>query len=162
MTASKPIITICSSASFYKQAVEVQEQLNGLGCDVVVPSVATRMKESGDYDVSHYKTWFADADDYHKKAELMRTHFEKIAKGDAILVLNYEKHGVQNYIGGNVLMEMSLAFWLNKPIFIINEIPEESAFEEEIKGMQPTVLHGDATQLPQLFSEMTRNNESIE
>ncbi len=149
----KIIITICSSAAFYRQAVDVQDQLNKLDVDVIVPATATRMKESGDFDVSHYKTWFADANDYHKKAQLMRAHFEEVEKGDAILVLNYEKHGVDNYIGGNVLMEMAIAFWLNKPVFIMNEIPEESSFEEEIKGMGPILLHGDASTLPKLYKE---------
>jgi hypothetical protein len=140
-------ITICSSASFYKQAVEIKDQLQTKEIMVLVPEVAEKMRESGDFDVSHYKTWFADANDYHKKAELMRKHFEKIEQGDAILVLNYEKHGAQNYIGGNVLMEMSLAFYLRKPIFILNELPEDSPFEEEIKGMGPIVLHGNAEAL---------------
>ena len=157
MKSTKPIITICSSAAFYKQAVDTQNQLHELGCEVIVPITATRMKESGDFDVSHYKTWFADANDYHKKAQLMRTHFTEVEKGDAILVLNYEKHGVQNYIGGNVLMEMSLAFWLNKPVFIINEVPEESVFEEEIRGMQPILLHGEAGALPRLYREWLKN-----
>lgn len=156
MTSTKPIITICSSAAFYKQAVDIQETLSKLGYNVIVPVTATRMKESGDFDVSHYKTWFADAGDYHKKAQLMRTHFAEVEKGDAILVLNYEKHGVQNYIGGNVLMEMSLAFWLHKPIFIQNEIPEDSSFEEEIRGMEPIVLHGDETALPRLYKELVK------
>ena len=147
MATTKPTITICSSANFYRQAVKLQEELNKLDLNVIVPAMATKMKESGDFEVSHYKTWFNDANDYHKKAQLMRNHFAEVEKADAILVLNYEKRGIQNYIGGNVLMEMSLAFWLNKPIFILNEIPEESAFEEEIKGMEPIVLHGDALSL---------------
>ena len=151
---SKPIITICSSAAFFKQAVDVQDQLEKFGFEVIVPATATRMKESGDFDVSHHKTWFADANDYHKKAQLMRAHFEEVEKGDAILVLNYEKHGVKNYIGGNVLMEMAIAFWLKKPIFIMNEMPEESAFEEEIRGMEPILLHGDAKALPKLYEEI--------
>lgn len=137
-----PTITICSSASFYKQVVDIQDQLEKQGYMVIIPATAKRMKETGDFDVAHYKTWFADAGDYHKKAALMRAHFDEIEKGDAILVLNYEKHGTPNYIGGNVLMEMSLAFYLHKPIYILNEIPEDSAFEEEIKGMEPVVLHG--------------------
>ena len=140
-------ITICSSVNFYRQAVDIQAQLEKLDFKVVIPTTATRMKESGDFEVSHYKTWFADANDYHKKAALMREHFEKVEAGDAILVLNYEKHGVQNYIGGNVLMEMALAFYWKQPIFILNEIPEESAFVEEIKGMTPVVLHGKVEDL---------------
>lgn len=70
-----------------------------------------------------------------------------MAEADAILVLNYEKHGVQNYIGGNVLMEMALAFYLKKPIYILNEIPEQSNFLEEIIGLNPIVLRGDLKKL---------------
>src|SRR5687768_8267139 len=101
-----PTITICTSASFYRQAVEVQEQLESQGFEVIVPRTARKMKETGDFDVDHYKTWFADPGDYGKKADLIRAHFEEIAKADAVLILNYEKNGKQNYIGGNVLMEM--------------------------------------------------------
>ena len=137
-----PTITICSSANFYQQAVEIQEQLQKQGFEAIIPITAERMKKSGDFDVNHYKTWFADANDYHKKAELMRGHFKEIERGDAILVLNFEKNGISNYIGGNVLMEMALAFYMEKPIFILNEIPEESNFVEEIKGFIPVVLHG--------------------
>jgi hypothetical protein len=140
-------ITICSSANFYRQAVEIQAALEQAGYTIIIPATAEKMKQSGDYDVSHYKTWFADAGDYHKKSALMRGHFDEVAKGDAILVLNYEKHGVPNYIGGNVLMEMGLAFYLQKPIFILNEIPDDSPFVEEIKGFMPIVLHGQVNQL---------------
>ena len=140
-------ITICASVSFYKQAAEVQERLEKPGYKVLIPLVAQKMKESGDYEVSHYKTWFEDASHYHKKTELMQKHFDKVEESDAILVLNYEKHGVANYIGGNVLMEMALAFWLKKPIFVLNEIPEESSFLEEIIGLGSIPLHGDLSEL---------------
>ncbi len=148
------VITICSSANFYRQAVEIQLELEKQGYTVVIPETAEKMKRSGDFDVSHYKTWFADADDYHKKAALMRAHFEEVEKGDAVLVLNYEKHGVANYIGGNVLMEMALAFFMNKPIFILNEIPKESAFLEEIIGMGPVVLHGHEAALAKEYGNL--------
>jgi len=148
-----PIITICSSANFYRQAIEVRSALEKKDFKVIVPAIAEKMMLAGDYDVSHYKTWFADANDYHKKATLMRRHFEEVEKGDAVLVVNYEKHGVDNYIGGNVLMEMALAFYLKKPIFILNEIPQESAYLEEIIGLGPIVLHGKAEDLPEQYSK---------
>lgn len=144
-------ITICSSANFYRQAVEIEARLEALGYKVIIPATARKMKASGDFDVSHYKTWFGDANDYHKKTALMQGHFEEVAKGDAILVLNYEKHGVPNYIGGNVLMEMALAFWLKKPIYVLNEIPEESAFLEEIIGLGSVPLHGNIEALTDLL-----------
>ena len=137
-----PVITICSSANFYRQAVDVQAELEKLGYEVIIPITAEKMKQSGDYDVSHYRTWLRDATDYHKKTSLMRQHFLEVEKADAILVINGEKHGIQNYIGGNVLMEMTIAFYLREQIFILNDIPKESSYLEEIIGLEPIVLHG--------------------
>lgn len=136
-------ITICSSAAFYKHVIELKTDLEKFGHTVLVPYTALAMEKNNDYDVSHYKTWFADANDYHKKAKLMRMHFDEVAKGDAVLVVNDEKHGVPNYIGGNVLMEMAVAFYLQKQIYILGDLPADSPFEEEYKGMEPILLHGD-------------------
>jgi hypothetical protein len=154
-TSAKPLITICSSANFYEQAGKIKEQLEALGLTVIIPAMAEKMKENGDYDVSHYKTWYADPGDYHKKASLMHGHFDEVAKADAILVLNYEKNGKQNYIGANVLMEMALAFHMKKPIFILNEMPTDSAFEEELHGMMPIILHGKPEDLPRQLETAT-------
>jgi hypothetical protein len=106
-------IAVCCSANFYAQANQIADKLNDSGHKVFLPSTAEIMRKNGDYDVSHYKTWFDNEKDYSKKASLMRAHFDKIEASDAILVINYEKHGEANYIGGNVLMEMALAFHLN-------------------------------------------------
>lgn len=123
------------------------KELESLGFRVLVPITALKMAETGDYNVDHYKTWFADAGDYHKKAALIRKHFAEVASADAILVVNQEKHGVPNYIGGNVLMEMALAFHLNKPIYVYNGLPIGSAFEEEIIGLGSIFLEGDLTKI---------------
>lgn len=146
-------LTICSSANFYKQAADIQTELVKEGIKVLIPSNADKMKASGDYEVEHYKTWLADSKDYHRKAFLMREHFDKVAEGDAVLVLNYEKRGVDNYIGGNVLMEMSLAFYLKKPIYIINDLPEDSPYLEEIIGMEPIILKGDLSKLKKQLAD---------
>ncbi|HSX29947.1 MAG TPA: hypothetical protein VLE73_05315 [Candidatus Saccharimonadales bacterium] len=147
-TLEDHVVTICSSASFYRQVVDLQEKLKKMGVNAVVPDMAHEMKRKNDYDVTHYKTWYEDDGDYHKKAKLMHGHFDKVAAGDSVLIVNFEKNGKPNYIGANVLMEMALAFHLNKPIFILNELPENSPFEEEIKGMTPIVLHGKLQDLP--------------
>ncbi len=78
------------------------------------------MKKTGNYNEDDYKTWYKNKADYPKKAKLMRGHFDEIVKTDAILVLNLSKKGIDGYIGGNVLMEMGLAFHLKKPIFMDN------------------------------------------
>ncbi len=143
----KLTVVICSSANFYRHVNEVRAVLEAEGVKVVVPHNAGIMAETGDYDVTHYKTWHENGADYTKKADYMRWHFDEITKGDAVLVVNDEKHGQANYIGPNVLMEMSLAWYQQKPIFILNGLPAESTFEEEIKGMMPVVLNGELTAL---------------
>lgn len=141
------VITICASASHYRDVLDVQTLLEQRGHVVLVPITAERMKESGNFDVASYKTWFNNPDDYTKKAELMRNHFAKVLKGDATLVVNMEKHGLRGYIGGNVLMEMAIAFNAGKPIYLLNDIDDALPVKEEVLGMQPTILHGDVNRL---------------
>ena len=137
------IITICCSASFYRQALDTQKELQKRGFKVKIPLTANTMKKRGDFNVDHYKTWYKNPKDYAKKAKLMRKHFKKVLECDAILVLNYEKKGAQGYIGGNTLMEMALAFHYKKPIYILNPVFETSPLYEEILGMGPIFLNGD-------------------
>jgi hypothetical protein len=142
------VITICSSAAFYEHVIRIKQQLEAMGFEVLVPKSALKMAASGDYDVTHHKTWYDNPDDYHKKASLVGAHFDEVAKGDITLVVNDEKHGVPNYIGGNVLMEMALAFYLKKPIYLLHDMPAESPLLEEIIGVGSIPLKGDLSKLP--------------
>ena len=135
-------IAICSSASFYKQVLEVEKQLKKLGFKVKIPKIANVMRRNNNFDVSYYKTWFKNEKDYTKKTKLMLHHFNKILKSDAILVLNYDKNGTRGYIGGNTLLEMLIAFLNKKKIFILNEISEKLPIEEEIYGLNPIFIKG--------------------
>jgi len=128
----KKTIVICSSASFYSQVVEMQKQLQDLGFKVKVPLTVSKMVKSNDFRVETYKTWMERPEDYKRKAYLTKKHFNEIKKGDVILILNYKKNGKDGYIGGAVLSEMAVAFYLKKPIFILNPIDESSSFKEEI------------------------------
>jgi hypothetical protein len=140
-------IVLCSSAAFYEHVNELADELSKRGFTAVVPITARRMREAGDYDVSHYKTWYEDEGDYHKKAELMRKHFDEVAAGDAILVVNDEKHGIPGYIGPNVLMEMGLAFHLHKSIYVLNPATTDMPLYEEVMGMGSVILDGDLTKI---------------
>jgi len=144
---NKKTIVVCSSASFYAQVVEVEKQIKTLGFNVKVPLTVHKMKKSGDFNVATYKTWMERPTDYTRKAYLTRKHFSEIQKGDIVLVLNYKKNGKSGYIGGAVLMEMAVAFYLKKPIFILNNIDKSSRFKEEIYGMQPIILNGDMSKI---------------
>jgi len=143
----KRIITICTSVSFYKQALDLQKELRKKGFHVIVPSTAYVMKKTGVYDEDVYKTWFKNKEDYHKKTAVMLDHFKKVRKADAILVLNLEKRNIKGYIGGNVLMEMTFAFLHKKPIFVYNMILDSLPIAEEVYGLQPIFLQGDLSKI---------------
>jgi diphthamide synthase subunit DPH2 len=139
----KKIITICASAAHYRQVLEIEKELKSLGFLVKIPKTANVMKRTNNFDVASYKTWYKSKADYQKKTKLMKDHFKKVLEADAILVTNFEKNKLQGYIGGNVLMEMTLAFHYKKPIFIYNPISEELGIKEEVYGLHPTFIDGD-------------------
>lgn len=84
-------ITLCSSVSFYKDVLEIEKKLKKLGFKVKIPKTAGIMAKNKNFNVSDYKTWFTNKDDYKKKTALMNEHFKKILHSDAILVINNEK-----------------------------------------------------------------------
>lgn len=75
--------------------------------------------------------------------DAMREHWGVIKNSDVVLILNYEKHGIPGYIGGNSFLEMGFAYILNKPIFLLNPIPKMPYYETEIIAMKPVVIEGD-------------------
>lgn len=140
-------IVICSSASFYRQVVEVEKQLKDLGFKVKTPLTVSKMKNSGDFRVETYKTWMERPEDYKRKVYLTKKHFDEVRKGDIVLVLNYKKNGKNGYICGAVLMEMAIAFHLKKPIYVLNPIDDTSKYKEELYGMLPKVINGDLSKI---------------
>src|SRR5436190_10087200 len=135
-------IVICSSAAFYQHVNEIAARLRKLGWKVVVPMTAVNMDKTGDYDVAKVKTWVNNPKDFKKKHHLATAHFKEIVEGDAILIVNDDKPGKPNYIGPNTTMEWGLAYHLRKPVFILNGVPKDSNFYEEVYGMA-TVVDGD-------------------
>jgi len=142
---TKLTVAICASASNYPQVIAASYDIEKLGINVLLPATAARMKANGGKNIEADRDWTSVT--AHEKASFIRGHFNEIEKSDAILVMNYEKHGKANYIGPNVLMEMSIAFYLRKPIYILNGKPEDSPLIDEILGLEPIFLNGDLKKL---------------
>lgn len=139
----KKTIVICASVSFYKQVIEFRDRLQKKGFKVIVPKLAEVMEQSGDYNFENHKKNYPGKDFDKGKRDAIKRHFKKIEKADLLLVLNYDKKGIKGYIGGNVLMEMGLAFYLGKPIYILNKTIREHSLSDEIFAMQPVFLDGE-------------------
>lgn len=139
-------IVICSSGSFYEHCNQIADELRAMGFKAVVPATAARMKETGDYDIGKRKTWLKDPRDFHIKHGLAMDHFNEVANGDAVLIVNDDKPGRPNYIGPNGTMEWGVAYYLGKPVFILNGVGKDSNFYEEVYGMA-TVIDGDLAKI---------------
>lgn len=144
-------ITLCGSIAFYDEMNKAKIELEKVGNEVKLPphEIADengKMIPIKQYYATRKATITTDGWIWDRKADAIRWHFDKVAWSDAILVLNHTKHDVQNYIGGNTLLEMGLAFYLKKPIYLYYPIPE-MAYKEEILGMKPVVIDGDLSKI---------------
>lgn len=117
-----------------------------MGYNVVVPETANKMLKSGDYDITKVKKWIGDPKHFQLKQKLAMNHFKEVAKGDAVLIVNDDKPDKPSYIGPNGTMEWGLAYYLGKPVFILNGVAKDSNFYEEVYGMA-TVINGDLSKI---------------
>lgn len=132
-------IFLCASMAFYKELVAIEKQLVEKGFNVQIPVSAQIMKKENNFEVDHFKGGFT----HERKREFIHKNFREIAKGDCILVINNEKNGVKGYIGANVLMEIGLAFYLKKKIYIWNLIETTAPYKEELEAFAVEVINQD-------------------
>ena len=120
-----------------------------------LPDICSTLERAGHQVLTPVDTREFDyegADD-HESAELkrdkdlIRTHYEKIKRSDAILVLNEDLPGKPRYIGGNSFLEMGFAHILDIPIYVMQDVPE-SPYRSEMLAMDPIVLNGDLGRIP--------------
>ncbi|MDX9738940.1 MAG: hypothetical protein RBT33_01060 [Candidatus Dojkabacteria bacterium] len=128
-------IAIVASMKFSKEMIEASKYLKKNGHTTTLP---TDVEKHIDNNLLKQE----EDSNTKIKGDLIRGYFKKIDDSDALLVLNYEKNNIPNYIGGNTFIEMAFATVLNKPIYLLNPIPQIS-YTSEIEAMQPTILYGD-------------------
>lgn len=134
-------IYVLGSTSFVKDMVDAVEHLKQSGHDGWIhPHYIDYIKQQ---DHPHLKR-IQDGEQAKIKIEqdYFRQHYKHILESDAIFIVNKEKNGIKNYIGGNVLIEMGQAYVNDKKIFLLNPIPD-MPYADEIFAMQPIVINGD-------------------
>ncbi len=131
---------IACSKHFYQRIPEIKTQLEELGHQVSLPNSyhepmkEEEMKAKG---LESHVQW---------KSEMLRRDKKNLAPNDAILILNFDKNGQPNYIGGATFLEIYKAWEMDKKLFLYNPIPD-NIFRDELIGMSPLVLHGDLTRI---------------
>ena len=127
------IMLICSKA-FYDKIPLIKEKLENLAHEIILPNCYDNPQTESNYrGTSNHAEW---------KAKMIRQSEEKIKNLDAVLVLNYDKNGQKNYIGGATFLEIYDAFRLNKKIFFINDLPE-GMLKDELIGFSPIIINGN-------------------
>ena len=114
----------------------IAKELEKLGHKVDLPNgIINRAVERSDFDAVSAK-----ADDGY---DSMHAHFAKIRKSNALLVCNFTKKGIKNYIGANTFLEMGYAYSLGLPIYIYNPLPNMSYINDEIRAFNAISIRGD-------------------
>lgn len=136
-------ISICASIQFTPQIKEIAEELESNGHEVIIPDGADRIIR-GEITLEEFLTKVGQGEgaDAKIKHDVIRRYFHKIENCDAILVLNFTKKDIKNYIGGNTFLEMGFAHVLNKKIFVYNPLPDMH-YKDELITFQPVVIDGD-------------------
>jgi hypothetical protein len=130
-------IGIIGSMQFTDKMLEIKEELRKLGHDAFVTDLHKTMIGKNSEEIEKIKI--------HQKCNMdaIREFWRMMQGADAVLVLNLDKNGVKNYVGGNTLMEIGFAHVLDQKIFMLNPIPEMPYCKSEMEAVRPVILNGD-------------------
>jgi len=139
-------ITICGSVKFADKIVDIHKRLADLGHKPQIHQNMFGIADGTDRELTDAK----NNGEHHQikiKYNFIKAWHDLIINGDAVLICNFDKNGIKNYIGGNTLMEIGFAHVNNKKVFLLNPIPEEISYADEIKAMVDVVLDGDLNKI---------------
>lgn len=133
-------ITICGSIAFADKLMRIYKELEKLGHKPMMHEEMFGIANGSAKELIEGIS--TDHAKVKQENDFIRWWHNCIKSGDAVLICNFDKNGIKNYIGGNVLMEIGFAHVNDKKIFLLNPIPEVG-YKDEILAMQPIVINGD-------------------
>ena len=141
-------IAICGSLDFILEMKNTHDRLVVQGHTVLMPKSAEMVIKGGilEQEIKDENLDSTKRIERKIKLDAIKRHYNKIAESDAILVLNYTKKNIENYIGGNTFLEMGFAHVLDKKIFLLNPVPKMS-YTDEILAMMPEVIGTDLSKI---------------
>jgi len=134
-------IGIIGSMQFTKEMVKVRDELIKFGFDAFITDLHTPFIGKSEEEIEkikHYQKLHLDA---------IKEFWNKMQGADAVLVMNLDKNGIKNYIGGNTLMEIGFAHVLNQKIFLYSPIPDIPYCKSEIEAVKPIIINGDLSKI---------------
>lgn len=134
-------IGVSGSMHFTEKMMELCESLEKLGHSAFMSKFGPSFVGKTDEEKEQIKL------EQKYTNDAIREFWVLMKDADAILVANYAKHGIENYIGGNAFLEMGFAHVLNQKIFLLHPIPEMPYYGTEIIAMKPIILDGDLSRI---------------
>jgi len=130
-------IGIIGSMQYTEKMIEARSELIRLGHDAFLTNLADPFIGKTDEEKEVIKI--------HQKNNMdaIREFWRLMQGADAVLVINLDKHGIKNYIGGNTFLEMGFAHVLDQKIYLLNPVPDMPYYKTEIVAMEPVVINGD-------------------
>jgi len=129
---------------FADDMLEAKGELEKMGHEVYLPEDIHECI----YDPSVKKDTSSDRD--HEKElrhciekNLLKDALKKIEKSDAVLFVNKTKNKIEGYMGASGLMELGVSFFLDKKIYLLNNIDKNQKYAMEVELTAPIILNGD-------------------
>ena len=133
------ILIICSKR-FYGNIPNIKDKLEQKNIQVFLPNCYDDPK-------TEERMWNLGREKHQEfKAQMYKQSEETIKNMDAVLVLNFNKNGQENYIGGATFLEIYDAFRMGKKIYFINDIPN-NMLKDELIGFNPTIINDDLVKI---------------
>lgn len=130
-------IGVVGSMQYTEKMIEAREELIKRGHQAFVTNLADPFIGKTDDEKEQIKL------NQKYNLDAIREFWNLMQGGDAILVMNFDKHGIKNYIGGNTLMEIGFAHVLNQKIFLYSPIPDIPYYKSEIEAVKPVIINAD-------------------
>lgn len=137
-------LTLIGSVSAADKFVKTFNELRKLGHEPVIHEDMFEYSKTS-WEEVHDKSELREHAQTKIENDYIRWWYNSIINSDGIVVLNYDKKGIKNYIGGNTLMEIGFAYVNDKEIYLMNPIPEEVSYYDEVRAMvkDENILNGD-------------------
>jgi len=134
-------IGIIGSMQYTEQMLDARDELIKRGHDAFVTNLAAPFVGKTDEEKEVIKI------NQKNNLDVIKEFWYLMQDADAVLVMNLDKHGIKNYIGGNTLMEIGFAHVLDQKIFLYNTIPEIPYYKSEIEAVKPVIINSDLSKI---------------
>lgn len=143
-------IVICGSMSFYGNMEEIQKQLGKFNIISIIPN------NDDDKLLGISSEQF---EIYKRKISFRYLNKIRSPKTWAVLIVNFPKYEIDNYIGPNTFAEIAVAFAQRKKIFLINSVP--NVYADELISWRAVSLKGSLDMIISDYRSSCKVNKQL-